>query len=94
MLTLAGASSLAGTLCGGALALAGAGIAAERLPIAPAVSGLAGPLTLSWLFGVLTALTFALPALGRALSIPPAALVSPSVSVDWKLTSFSIPELN
>ncbi|MCP5154202.1 MAG: ABC transporter permease [Ectothiorhodospiraceae bacterium] len=71
---LAGGASLAGTLAGGALALAGASVAAERLPVAPAAAALVLPLTVAWLFGVLTALTFALPAIGRALSVSPAAL--------------------
>ncbi|MEZ5583071.1 MAG: FtsX-like permease family protein [Candidatus Competibacteraceae bacterium] len=44
VLMLAGAASLAGVLAGGALALFGAGIAAERLPIAPALAELAAPL--------------------------------------------------
>ena len=71
---LASLVSLAGVVLGAALALAGAAIAAERLPLAPVLSGLAAPLAAAWLFGVLTALTFALPALGRALSVRPAVL--------------------
>ena len=74
ILILAGGASLAGALLGGALALGGAAVAAERLPLAPALARLAGPLALAWLFGVLTALAFALPAVGRAVSAPPAML--------------------
>ncbi|MGH8636709.1 MAG: ABC transporter permease, partial [Burkholderiales bacterium] len=74
LLMLAGAASLLGTFIGGALALAGTALAAEGLPLAPALGALVLPLALAWLFGVLTAITFALPALGRALSISPAAL--------------------
>ena len=74
VLMLAGAASLVGTLLGGALALGGTALAAERLPLAPTLRGLFLPMAVAWLFGVLTALTFALPALGRALSVPPAAL--------------------
>ncbi len=74
ILLLAGSASLAGTLAGGGLALAGTAIAAERLPLAPEVAQLLWPLIAAWLFGVLTAVTFALPALGRALSVTPAAL--------------------
>ncbi len=71
---LAGAASLAGVIVGGALALIGAGVIGERLPLAASAAALPGPLALAWCFGVLTALTFALPALGRALSVSPAAL--------------------
>ena len=74
VLMLAGAASAAGALLGGALALAGASLAAERLPVAATLGALSGPLALAWLFGVLTALAFALPAIGRALSVSPAAL--------------------
>jgi putative ABC transport system permease protein len=74
ILLLAGAASLAGALAGGALALVGTAVAAERLPLAPTLWSLPLPLGVAWLFGVLTAVTFALPALGRALSVTPAAL--------------------
>lgn len=74
VLLLAGSASLAGVVAGGALAVAGSGIVAERLPIAPEAARLIGPLAAAWLFGVLTAVTFALPAVGRALSVTPAAL--------------------
>lgn len=74
ILLLSGSASLAGAVAGGGLALAGTAIAAERLPMAPETAGLFGPLVAAWLFGVLTAVTFALPAIGRALSVAPAAL--------------------
>lgn len=74
VLFLAGAASLAGALLGGALALAGTLLVGERLPVSAALTGLAGPLALAWLFGVLIAATFALPPIGRALSVTPAAL--------------------
>lgn len=74
LLMLAGGSSLAGALLGGVLALAGTALAAQGLPLAPALGQLGGPLLLAWCFGVLTAITFALPALGRAVSVSPAAL--------------------
>jgi putative ABC transport system permease protein len=74
LLMLAAAASLAGAIIGGALALAGIALASTGVPVAPQLSALAVPLLLAWLFGVLTAITFALPALGRALSITPAAL--------------------
>ncbi|MBA3623687.1 MAG: hypothetical protein H0W48_04400 [Methylibium sp.] len=74
ILILALGASFVGALFGGALALAGAALAAERLPLAPALLQLAAPLATALAFGVLTALTFALPALGRALTVSPAAL--------------------
>ena len=74
ILLLAGSASLAGALAGGALAYAGTAIVAQRLPLAPEAARLFAPASAAWLFGMLTALTFALPAIGRALSVTPAAL--------------------
>ncbi|MDH3317101.1 MAG: ABC transporter permease [Gammaproteobacteria bacterium] len=74
VLLLAGSASFAGAVAGGGLAFAGTAIAAERLPLAPEAARLLGPMAAAWLFGILTAVTFALPALGRALSVTPAAL--------------------
>jgi len=84
LLMLSGLSSLAGALLGGLLALAGIALAAERLPLAPVLPQLSGPLLLAWCFGVLTAITFALPALGRAVSVSPAALFRGLHGVDTK----------
>lgn len=74
VLILAGASALVGVALGGLLALIGGRIIAERLPLASDWAVLAAPLAAAWLFGVLIALLFALPALGRALTVNPAAL--------------------
>ncbi len=74
ILILGGSASLAGVIAGGGLAFTGTVITAERLPLAPDAVRLISPLGSAWLFGVLTAFTFALPALGRALSVTPAAL--------------------
>ncbi|MDX1655461.1 MAG: FtsX-like permease family protein, partial [Candidatus Competibacteraceae bacterium] len=74
ILLLAGAASLTGAVLGGTLALAGAALAAQRLPLAPTLLELGGPLAVAILFGLLTALTFTLPALGRAMAVTPAAL--------------------
>ena len=71
---LAGLTSLVGVLIGGALALAGAALAADRLPLTPTLILLLWPLSLAFLLGLLTALTFAFPALGQAVSVTPAAL--------------------
>ncbi|MDX1513226.1 MAG: ABC transporter permease [Gammaproteobacteria bacterium] len=91
---LAGSASLAGAAAGGALAFLGTAAAAERLPLAPEAARLAWPLFAAWLFGMLTALTFALPAVGRALSVSPASLfrgidvsIMSTPEVWWRLTA-------
>lgn len=74
ILMLATASSLVGVVLGGLLTLLGSSLIGERLPLASVGTALLTPLALAWAFGVITAATFALPALGRALTISPAAL--------------------
>jgi putative ABC transport system permease protein len=74
VLLLALATSLVGAALGGLMAIGGTALAAARVPLAPDLTGLAAPLALAVAFGVLTAVTFALPALGRALTVTPAAL--------------------
>ncbi|TNF55763.1 MAG: FtsX-like permease family protein, partial [Burkholderiales bacterium] len=74
ILMLAVLASAAGVALGMGLALAGAQLAADRLPVTLLVQGLWQPALVAMLFGVLTALAFSLPALGRALSVSPAAL--------------------
>jgi putative ABC transport system permease protein len=74
VLMLALGSSAVGAVLGAALALAGAGLASGPLPLAPAVGQLVAPSLMAMAFGVATAMTFALPALGRALTVSPAAL--------------------
>lgn len=78
ILLLAVIASGIGVLAGGALALGGAALAARSLPVAqqlgPQLAAMAAPAALAMGFGVLTALAFALPALGRALTVSPAAL--------------------
>lgn len=71
---LAAISSVVGVVLGVILAVGGASLAADRLPITLLLAGLWQPAAVAWLFGVLTACTFALPAVGRALSVSPAAL--------------------
>lgn len=74
ILGLAGVASLLGAVLGSGLALAGSALIAERLPLAPTIQQLLLPAAVAVMFGLLTALTFTLPALGRALSVTPAAL--------------------
>jgi putative ABC transport system permease protein len=74
ILLLAVLASMAGAFIGTGLALAGAQLAADKLPLTRVLQGLWQPALVALLFGVLTALAFSLPALGRALSVSPAAL--------------------
>jgi putative ABC transport system permease protein len=74
ILMLALIASAVGVLLGNGLALAGALATSERLPIGLLLSGLWQPSLVALAFGVLTALAFAMPALGRALSVTPAVL--------------------
>ena len=91
VLLLAALASTLGIVIGGLLAMVGASIVAEQLPTQVLVSRLWQPALVAWIFGVLTAVTFALPAIGRALSVSPAALfrglesqtLKPSVRMRW-----------
>ncbi|HSQ72578.1 MAG TPA: FtsX-like permease family protein, partial [Rubrivivax sp.] len=74
VLMLALAASVAGALAGAALAIGGVQLAAGRLPLTLAPEELVVPAIVAVGFGVLTALAFSLPALGRALTVSPAAL--------------------
>ncbi len=74
ILLLAVLASAAGAVLGLGFAIAGAQLAADRLPVALMLHSLWPPALLALLFGVLTALVFSLPALGRALSVSPAVL--------------------
>jgi putative ABC transport system permease protein len=83
VLMLALGASAVGAVLGAMLALAGLTVVAGSAPAAAtaglpgpwaALSGMAAPMGAAVAFGVLTALTFALPALGRALTVSPAAL--------------------
>ena len=74
ILMLALLASVVGVVLGNALAVAGALAAADRLPIGLLLGGLWQPSLVALAFGVLTALAFALPPLGRALSVTPAVL--------------------
>ncbi len=71
---LAAAASVAGCLLGGALALSGAAVVATEVQVTTSPAQLLLPLVMAFLFGCLTAYAFALPAIGRALAVSPAAL--------------------
>lgn len=82
VLMLALAASAVGALLGAGLALGGLVLVAGSAPaaaggvppLATVLAGMWGPMAVAVAFGVLTALSFALPALGRALTVSPAAL--------------------
>ena len=71
---LGGGASLLGCLLGAALAWTGAAAVAREVELATAFGEVLAPLAVALLFGLLTAFCFALPAIGRALSVSPATL--------------------
>jgi len=71
---LSGGASLLGVCIGGGLSLLGASVVAAHIPVSTTVSTLLMPAFVALLFGLLTAYTFALPAIGKALSVEPASL--------------------
>jgi len=74
VLMLALAASVAGALAGALLAFGGMQLAREHLPLVFSAASMVVPLAVAVAFGVLTALAFAMPVLGRALTVSPAAL--------------------
>ncbi|MDH3452874.1 MAG: ABC transporter permease, partial [Gammaproteobacteria bacterium] len=71
---MSGCASIAGAALGGGLALAGTILVAEEVPIVATSNIVLLPVLIAICFGVLTAFCFALPAIGRALSVEPASL--------------------
>ena len=71
---LGAGSSLLGCLLGAALARLGGVIVASQVALGPAYGIAWEPLLTAFAFGLLTAFCFALPAIGRALSVSPAPL--------------------
>ena len=72
---LAAIASAAGALLGSGVAWIAAQSLSERLPIEPSLQALVPPTLLSVLLGIVTALAFTLPTLGRTLNSPTAALI-------------------
>ncbi|MFK7894177.1 MAG: ABC transporter permease [Granulosicoccus sp.] len=68
-------ASVLGALAGILISWFGAFALADRLPVSTALSALLSPGGLSALFGVVCALTFSLPAIGRTLDMRPAVLI-------------------
>lgn len=71
---LALGASIAGALAGLGLSAIGGALATTRVSAGGAGQDAAGAFGVAIMFGVLTAYAFALPAIGRALSVNPAAL--------------------
>ena len=71
---MGGAASLVGCILGASLALLGGTVVAAELPMNMTLAALPGPFLSAFLFGLLTAFCFALPAIGSALSVSPASL--------------------
>lgn len=69
----AGAGAL-GVILGSVLALLGGEILAQEIPVALQATDILSAALASWFFGILTAFTFALPALGKALQVDVAHL--------------------
>ncbi len=92
---LSGGASLFGVLLGGGLSLIGAKVVATQIPVAMTVSSLILPNLIALFFGLFTAYTFALPAIGRALSVKPAALFRGSEETDkqtpyiWRIATMT-----
>lgn len=92
---LSGGASLLGALVGAGLALLGATIIGARIPVATTGLTLVGPALIAIAFGMLTAFAFALPALGRALSVQPAELfrgtgtMSTQLARPWRLAALA-----
>ena len=74
ILIMSGLSCLVGALLGFFIALAGAALTATQVQVETAVLSAVLPCLIAFVFGILTALTFSFPAIGRALSVNPAAL--------------------
>jgi len=74
VVALALAGIVIGLAAGFALTAAGASVLAGALPVPPRIAPYPEPLLLAALYGLLTALAFALWPLGRAMEIPGAAL--------------------
>lgn len=90
---LSGGASLLGCVAGSMMALMGATLIVDQVPVVTTLSGLILPNLLASGFGILTAYTFALPALGMALSVQPASLfrgsdiVSSTAPGAWRLAT-------
>ncbi|MGB5707391.1 MAG: FtsX-like permease family protein [Arenicellales bacterium] len=90
---LAGAACILGAIAGLGIVFMGTALLPVQSAQAQTLSGLGAPILLAVIFGMLTAYTFAIPAIGSALSASPAALFrgvdgsSRAASRGWWLTT-------
>jgi putative ABC transport system permease protein len=91
---LASISGLLGVIIGSVLASLGGQILAQELPVSMVASDLMLAAIAAWSFGMITAFTFALPALGKALQIDVAHLFradntgANGMARSWSLASY------
>ena len=82
ILLMGGISCLVGAMLGFGLSFAGAMFTATQVQVNTVLASALLPSVLAALFGLLTAMTFAAPAIGRALSVDPAVLFRSLDGVD------------
>lgn len=91
---LAIASGFIGVLIGSVLALIGSQVLAQDLPLSLQLPDVISAAAAAMLFGIVTAFTFALPALGRALQVDVAHLFRANsiagdvISAKWRVASY------
>lgn len=84
-------ASLLGAVAGTCIAWWGAFALAERLPVSTQFSALLLPAVQALLFGVISALAFSLPAVGRTLDMRPALLIKGAKDTQGKMpTSYRL----
>lgn len=92
---LAGSACILGAIAGLGIVVLGTAFAPVQSAQAQTLSGLGAPILLAVIFGMLTAYTFAIPAIGSALSTSPAALFrgvdshASAVSSGWWLATLA-----
>ncbi len=91
---LASVCGLLGVLLGGAMAFVGSNILAQDLAVSLQTNDLLIAALAAWAFGIITAFTFTLPALGRALQVDVAHLfranenIGTEISLQWRIASY------
>ncbi|AWB32778.1 ABC transporter permease [Orrella marina] len=92
LLLLASVCSAVGSLIGSALAMVGMQVLQGQLPVPLAWQGLVSSWVLAWCLGMTVAMTFAWPALARALTVSPSDLFRSDLKTgsvgtrDWTVT--------
>lgn len=94
VLALSGVGIVIGLVAGWALTILAAQLLAGALPVPPRIAVYPAPLALAALYGLLTALTFALWPLGRAGRIPGAALFRDMFKAEARLPGWKVMAFN